>query len=449
MASAAFPPTWRTALTSGTSMVAGTIVAANALRILSTIILTRALSPADFGVAGITAAILVVMGMISDFGFGVYIVQHPRGDEPRLLDIVWTVRLVRSALLTLILLVLAGPIAGLLDKPAMHAVIVVTAFQFVIEGISSLAPLSAIRRQRLAMLSLLDIVTAVSQTVIGILLALLLHNYWAIVIGGLIGTALRSVLSYLLFPGSRRRFGYDRAEVTAMWRFGRTVAGAHTIQVLLSNFDKFALSRLVPFGVFGLYVLASNLSGAPSAFTQLYPNRVLLPAYADALRRGSDVLAAVYYAGRRWVMLLYLVAMGGFIAMAPAVIHLLYDPRYADAARYMQILSIAPAFALNNYAAREVLIVAGRVRTLLIANLVRLGWLLAMGTAGFLIAGPIGLVAAVGLIEIPVMLYCWYELGRIGVFRIGEELLMLAALGFGLLMGVGGNELYFLLFGGG
>jgi O-antigen/teichoic acid export membrane protein len=133
--------------------------------------------------------------------------------------------------------------------------------------------------------------------------------------------------------------------------------------------------------------------------------------------------------------------------MAPGVVALLYDPRYSATADYLRLLMLAPALALNNYAAREALIVADRVRTLLFANFVRLGWLAVAGTAGFLAFGPIGLVAAVGLVEVPVMLYCWYELARIEVFRIAEEALLLGALATGWLLGLAGNLAYFAVWG--
>lgn len=440
-------PHWRRALTSGIGLVTATIVASNVLRILSTIVLTRVLSPADFGVAGLAAVIIGILAMMSDFGFGVYIVQHPQGDDSRILDSIWTVRLLRAAALTVVLFVCAAPLAWPLGKPEMQAVIAVISLQFLIEGCSSLAPFSAVREQRIGRLSLLDIITAVSQTLLGIAFAMLLRNYWAIILAGLLGTALRSALSYRMFEHSSRRFNLDRASALALWRFGRTIAGAHTIQVLLSNADKIVLSHIFSLNLFGLYTLASNLAGGPSAFTSIYPNRILLPAYARAWRAGADALAAVYYRDRRRIMLLYMVAVGGFIAMAPSVVALLYDPRYSATADYLRLLMLAPALALNNYAAREALIVADRVRTLLFANFVRLGWLAVAGTAGFLAFGPIGLVAAVGLVEVPVMLYCWYELARIEVFRIAEEALLLGALATGWLLGLAGNLAYFAVWG--
>ncbi|NOW46454.1 O-antigen/teichoic acid export membrane protein [Novosphingobium sp. SG751A] len=429
-------------MSSGVSLVAVTIIASNLLRIASTIILTRVLSPLDFGVTGLTGAILNILLMISDVGFGVYIIRHARGDDGRLLDVIWTVRLVRGAGLTLLLAAFAGPLAGALGKPELGMAIAVTALQFVLDGCSSLAPFTAVRDEKLAMLSLLDIAGAVTQTVAGVALALWLHSYWAIIWAGLIGTGIKSLLSYTLFPHAARRFACDAHEARELWRFGRTIAGAHTIQVLLSNVDKIALSRIFPLGLFGLYSLAVNLSGAASGFTTLYPSRILLPAFARAQREGPGQLALAYYDKKRAMMVFYMIAMGGFIAMAPSLVDLLYDPRYQAAATYLRALALAPAIAMNNYAAREVLIVVGRIHTLLYANLVRLVWLLLAGVGGFVGFGPLGLVVAVGCIELPVQVYCWYELRRAGLLRIGEEALILAGLLLGIVLGMTGNLLY-------
>lgn len=445
MATALAAPYWRRTLTSGVGLVTVTIVGSNLLRILSTIVLTRVLSPADFGMAGVTAALLAVLMMISDLGFGVFIVQHRNGNDPHLLDVIWTVRLVRALVLTLGLAVAAGPLADLLAKPEMQAAIAITALHFLVDGLGSLAPMTAVRQQKLLVLSGMDMICAVAQTMLGIALALSLRNYWALIIAGLAAVGLRSLLSYAMFPRSVRRLAFDKDHARELWRFGRTIASAHTIQVLLSQVDRFVLSRVFPLNLFGLYTIASNLATAPSAFTTLYPNRVLLPAYARTMREQPDRLAHTYYSERRTVMLLYLLAMGGFIGMAAAVTDILYDARYAGAADYLRLLALAPLVGLNNYAAREALIVVGRVRSLFIANLVRLGWLAAAGTAGFLAFGPMGLIAAVGMIEMPVQIYCWIALRSAGLLRWRGEALMFAAAVSGWLAGVGVEHVYFVL----
>ncbi len=435
-------PIWRRALTSGISQVALTMLAANAARIISSVVLTRILSPDDYGVVGVTSTIVMIMFMVSDVGFGVYIVQHAQGDDPRRLDAIWTVRLLRSLGLTALLAAAAWPLSTLLQKPDLAPVIAATSLQFLLEGCSSLAPLTAVRKQKLGRLSTLDITASLSQTAFGILLAFVFRNFWAIVIANLLGATLRVVLSYVLFGKARRKLLFDPKEARALWRFGRTIAGTQTIQVFLGNIDRLVLFRVFPLNVFGLYTLASNLAGAPAMFTSIYPNRVLLPAFAKAHRETPECLAREYYRSRRLTMLAYMAAMGGFIGMAPAIVNLLYDPRYEGAGTYLRILAIAPALSLNNYAAREALIVVGRMSSLLIANLVRLLWLLPAGLIGFLAFGPIGLVVAVGLTEVPVLIYSWYALSASKLFRLNEELLMISAIILGVFLGIIFNDIY-------
>ena len=418
-------PRWRLMIGSGVSLVSITVAVSTVLRLISSVVLTRLLSPADFGAVAVTAAILAVMTMISDLGFTVFVVQHPKGDDPHFLDVIWSIRLVRGALLAGVTVLFAGPFAALIGKPELTAAIAVSSLHFVIEGVASLAPMTVLRHQKLFKLSCVDIASTVVQIAFGIIFALIFHSYWALIASGVLGTISKGVLSYTAFPGSRRRLAFDRGYFDEMWVFGRTIASAHTIQVLLSQVDKFVLSRLFSLNLFGLYSVSSNLAGAPSAFTTLYPSRVLLPAFARAQRERPERLRAVYYDSRRAIMLLYMGLMGGFIGFAPAVIAILYDPRYAAAGPYLQILTIAPLIGLNNYAAREVLIVVGQVRPLLIGNIVRLSWLLTAGVAFYLLFGAIGLIVAVGTIEVPVQVYNWYELHRNGLLRIGEEIMML------------------------
>lgn len=414
-------------LRSGTGIVLVTVGTVTLVRLLSTVLLTRLLAPADFGVAGVMAMLTITMKTVTDFGFGIYIVQHRSGADPRLLDILWTARLVRSALLTLVVGLLAAPIALLIGKPELGAAIAVTSLHFIIDGLASLALLTAVRDQRLSKVNLLEVLTTLFQTGAGIALAVLLRDYWAILLSGLAGTALRTGLSYTMFPGARRRIAFDRAQIADFLKFGRMILGGDLIQMLVSQADKIVLSRLLPLSGFGLYNLASNLAAAPAPFTSAYPHQILLPAYAKAYQHDPDQLSRIYYDKRRIVSLLYMGAIGLFIGLSPVIVELLYDDRYADAAHYLQLLALAPLFALGNYAAREVLIVVGRVKAFFLANLIRICWLGVAGTAGYLAFGQLGLVAAVGTVEIPVLAYNWWELDRHRLLRFNEELFAIQA----------------------
>jgi O-antigen/teichoic acid export membrane protein len=441
-------PRWRMLIGNSVALVTATVLLTNVLRLGSTIVLTRLLSPADFGATAIFGAIVIVFQMISDLGFHLFVVRHRDGDVPRFLDVIWTIRLVRSALLTIVLALLAGPLAMAIGQPALTMAIAVTGLHFLIEGLASMALITTVRDQRLFKLSAIDIAVIATQIALGLVLAWRLESYWAIVWAGLAGAGLKTVLSYVAFPATARRLAFDRAVFNELWRFGRTIVGSHTIQVTLAQLDKFVLARLFPLSVFGTYGVASNLAGAPSAFTALYPSRVLLPAMAAAWRADPAQLPHVYYAARRRVMLLYMLAMGMFVGFAPAIVAILYDPRYAAAGPQLAILAVAPLFALNNCAAREVFVVVGRVQALLYANLVRLGWLGLVGTGGYLAFGPMGFIAAIGTIELPVLGYSWWELQRHRLLRPRAELAMLGAAGAGVGLGLLGERLHAAILGG-
>lgn len=412
-----------------TAAVVGTIALTNLVRIVSSAILTRLLTASDYGVVGIITSVTYVVAMLSDFGFFAFLVRHERGDDPEFLDEVWTVRLVRSFAITAILIALAIPYAGYSGKPLLAPVIAVWSLNQVLDGFSSLAFAQAVRGGQVQRLSWMEFGLNLFQVAVTIVLALVFHNYWAIVAAVLTGGALKVVLSYTLFPHARRRWRPSRARAGEIWRFSRFIAGSSILTLLLGQADKVVLSRALPLALFGIYSLAILLALAPRALVYPYCNRILYPAYAARFRAAAlDGFAEVFYATRRLVSRLYMFAIGGVIGSAPLIVAVLYDPRYAEVAPLMRIVAISAMLLMNNTAAEQAMIAIGRTGAPFQMNLARLGWLAIGGAGGFAAAGPVGLIWAAGTVEVAALLYSWLLLARIGVLRLREEIV---ALGFG------------------
>lgn len=420
-----------------TNIVVASVVLTNLLRAISSMILTRLLVPEVFGIAGLIASVQFTVALASDLGFQAFVVRHENGDKPRFLDTVWTVSLIRSALLSAVLLVFAVPLANLFGKPDVAPLIAVSGLTFVIEGLASLSLLTALRQRLILRLSVLELIVLVVQIAMTAVLAYLWGNYWAILAGLLGSAALKSVLSYVMFDGSLRRPALDRSTMRDLWSFARYVTGSSIIFLLLAQCDKLVLARLMPLDQFGFYVLAGNLASAPLAFAGAYASRVLYPSYSGLWREGASDLRARFYEKRALPSMLYALAAGGIIGAAPAIIAILYDDRYATAATYLQILGITPLFALASNAANEVLTATGRVRATFEASLVKLAWLAMAGPAGYFFGGAFGLVIAVGLMEIPALLLKWVQMHRAGLLDLSKEIQFVGAGGAGVLGGIG------------
>ena len=417
--------------TGGTASIVGSALYSNALRIVSSMTLTRLLSAEAFGVVGIITSVTFILSLLSDVGVFPFVVRHEQGTERDFLDEIWTLRLIRQIVLGAIMLAISVPVAHFIHKPQLAPVIAFWSLSMVVEGLSSMTFATAIREQQLWRLTMLELIVATVQLVVSIAAALLLHTYWALAIAMMGAFGLKAILSYTMFPGSRRRFVLSRPRARELWQFSRFIALSSILTLFVMQADKVALARLMPLAAYGLYAIATTLSGAPLTLAHQYVARILYPAYAAAFREAPERLAATFYAKRRLVVCGFLAAMGGMIGGAPLIIAILYDPRYQAVTPYLQLVALSTAFYMPNNAAEECLVAAGRQRYTLYANIVRALWLVGGGAVAIATHDTMLLVAVFGLIELVAQLCYWWGLRRIGVLDLREEALGIAALAGG------------------
>jgi lipopolysaccharide exporter len=440
-------PLLRGKLSGDTGAVVGTVFFLNLLRIGGTMIMTRLLNAEAFGVVGITTSVSVVFGLLSDIGIVAFVIRHERGQESAFLDEIWTLRMIRSLALTAGMAVFAEPIAAYLGKPELRLAIAVGGLYFLFDGASSMAFVTALRERLIKRLSAIDIVASVAGLGISIMLANLFHNYWAIIIAGLLSQTFRGILSYTAFPRSRRRWAFSAARMAELWSFARFITGSTIITLILGQTDKVVLSKVFTLDVFGLYILASNIATAPIGLANSYAARILYPHYSHVWRENSARLDTEYYRQRLLMSLLYAFAVGGLIGSAPLVIHILYDKRYVEAAIFLQLLSIASLFALNNYAMNEVMIATGRSYFTLNANIVRLLFLICAGPLAYHYYSVLGLVSVIGAIELAAQLYGWWALQRAKMINWRYETIIAGVSGAGIVSGLALNSIGLWLMG--
>jgi O-antigen/teichoic acid export membrane protein len=428
-----------------TGVLALTTVGNLVVRTGSSMVLTRLLRPYDFGIVGIITSIFYVVAMITDLGFQAFLVRHERTDERHFRDVIWTIHAKRGAALFAAVAAASPAIAWAFGKPVVALPLAVASATFLINGLASLSLMTALRRDKARELSLLDFGLQIFQTTVGILLALWLRNAWAIIAVMLVQSVCKCALSYLLFQDSAQRPARDREISREFFAFSRIILMSSALSLLIGQSDKLVLARLFTLDQFGLYAIAITIASAPVGFAETYVHRVLFPIYAQTWRQFPSELGQVYYRAKRRAAALYAFSCGGLIGSASLVIAILYDPRYFTAWAFLSLLMIASALRLSTIAASEVLTAIGDMKRMLRMNVVRVLWLAAAIPAGFLLLGVLGVVAAVGLIEVPAMLYSWVLLRRIHILKLREELFLLALVCAGAAIGaLVGTELLHL-----
>ena len=431
----------RAKLSGETGIVASTVIAQNLLRLLSSVIMTRLLTAEAFGVIGIITSVVVTVGLLSDIGINAFIMRHKGAENRDFINELWTLRLIRSIFLTVVVILASHPVANFLDKPELQSAIAFSALTFAIDGLDSLGFILALRGRQQKKISQLDLSTHIINMALMIVLAITLKSFWAILIGNLVGQIVRLCLTYYMFPNVRHQWRFSRVRMQELWKFSKFITGSTILTLIISQADKVVLAKVFPLQTFGLYMVAAGLAMVPAGFAGQYIDRILLPRYSEIARNNPQNLHHEYYAQRIKMHLLYAAAIGLLAGCAPLTIEILYDPRYQDAAFYFQILLLVSFFSFGNIAANYVMIVTGNSFFTLASNIVRLIFLCVVGFFAFRSYGPIGLIATVATVELVAQIYAWIMLRKHGLLSFQWEL---AIIGVGLAafaMGTGMNIL--------
>ncbi len=415
----------------GSSLLIGLHAATSVLRLGSNLILTRLLAPEAYGVVAIVTSISYVLTMVSDMGLRAYITRHPTADDG-LIQTVWTVRLIRNVVLAVIMFAGADFFASLYSAPQVSAAIKVASALFLIDGLASMAFLTSERERRVVRLTLIDFSRFLFVTSVTIVAAYFLRNYWAIVISMFVSSVFSVVVSYTLVKGAPVRFRLNRKHALDLWRFSRYVIPASMISIVLTQTDKFFLAKFFPLAELGKYMLASALAMTVLSIINQYVMRVFYPKFAQTYREEPEKAADVFYSARRQITLLLAFGVGGVIGGAELIVRVLFNDLYLGAGFYLAILCLRPLAKLSSFPAEQAIIAKGYIRIPLLANILRLAWVLVAGPIAYFYMGPLAVVVVMSLTEIVLLPFFWWYQRRRNIMNVSEELFIfgIAAVGF-------------------
>jgi lipopolysaccharide exporter len=430
-----------------TGVLALTTVGGILVRTVSSLVLTRLLSPSVFGLTGIISSVFFTFSLITDLGFESFVVRNPRGHQRQFLDVIWTVHAVRGIFLTLAGCSLAPAIAWVLGKPELLLPLAVACLTLAVNGFASFALITALRAGRSKTLSVMDLTLSVLQTAITIGLAVFMRNIWAFIGAMLAQSLLRTLFSYKLFPDSSQRFAGDREIHREFFAFSRVVLSSSLLTLLISQSDKLFLARVFTLPEFGLYTIAMNLVSVPLGFVGSYVSRIVFPKYTRTWLADPNAVGGIYYAALHRTAALYALGVGGLIGGAQLLVSILYDRRYTDAGLYLSLLAIGAALKLPTFAAQEMMTATGRIRGTLYVNVLRVIWLAVAGPIGYWAHGALGIICVVGLLEAPALAYSWVWLRKAGILKMRNELLYLGIVCGGAILGTAAARVGLYLLG--
>ncbi|MBK7644951.1 MAG: oligosaccharide flippase family protein [Planctomycetes bacterium] len=362
------------------------------LRLGGNLIFARLLFPEAFGLMALVNVFVQGLTMFSDIGIGPSIIQNKRGEDPAFLNSAWSIQVVRGALLWIASALGAAPFAAWYGEPQLASLIPVAALAALISGFTSTKLFSGERRIALARITVIDFSSQTIGLVSMVAWCFVTRSVWAIVFGGLIGTATKTLLTHLVLPGERNRFAIEREAFRELTRFGRWIFVSTALAFLTSQVDRLLLGKFVNIDQLGVYSIAINLASLAPTIALMLTGTVLFPLLAHHSRTDAKAYEQALFGARAMILKGALFVLAGLALFAPAFFGLLYDSRYSEAAWIAQLLTVPMWVWMLMLSADRAALAAGNSKALAISNACSLAGKLVGCSVGYHFAGLAGFI---------------------------------------------------------
>lgn len=383
-------PSLRRSARSGarTGVAAG--VTEQVLSVVTTLVLVRILSPADFGLVVVANSALAMVALLAQFGIGPALVRRKDLDPADASTAFWLACGLGLAL-GVVSAGVAPAFSSALGQPAATSLLLILAPAHLFRLGTSVPKALLLRELRFRAAYTCEIVGALVYTTAQIGLALAGAGAYAVVVGQLL-SLVTMFGAFLVATRWRPALVFRREHIREDLRFGSGVFAALGLTFLNKNLDYWLISRTLGASSLGVYYIAYVLPNILRQRLTWISTGVLYPVFAkisDDVERSR----VAYVRSLELHALAGFPSMTGIAVLAGPLVHTFFGGRFAGAEAPLQLLALAALFEFATQAATTVFLARGRPSRNVAIEVVRL---LAL-VAGLAWAATVGDLQAVAL----------------------------------------------------
>ncbi|WP_249223385.1 lipopolysaccharide biosynthesis protein [Microbacterium sp. CIAB417] len=359
------------------------------LQLLGVIILSRMLSPGDFGLLAMITAIVTVGQSIRDFGLSNASIQTKDLSSQQRTNLFWLNTLLGVAT-GVILFACAPLISSFYSSPELIPVTQAMALTFLLNGVMTQSRAHLARKLQFTSLMLTDVVPAAIGLGAAIGFAAAGAGAWALVAQQIAIAFFGLVLSVAFdrwIPGLPRR----APGMTYFLKYGAFLTLSQIVATLSRNADYVILGYRFGPTPTGFYNRAFELVINPLNQVNAPSSKVAVPVLSR-LQDQTDKFNEFLLAGQKAMLVVLLPVLSAVAAVASPLVLLVLGERWAPSIVLLQILIIAGICRVASYASYWIALSRGATAVSLWVNLVSAPVLIACIALGS-IWGVVGVAA--------------------------------------------------------
>lgn len=301
------------------------------------VVISRILSPTDYGLVAMVAAVQAMFIPISAIDVGSAIVRQESLSQRWLSTAFWLS--IALGLSVLIVLCLAAPlIAAFYGHEELTTLTRATSLGFALTACGTV-PYALLRREmRFKVIARSDVMGVAAGGALGIALALRGYGVWALIAQGLLGGAVPPIANWVA-SRFRPTLELDRAMARDLFRFGALMSGSDFVIMTGASAANALIGRTLGANDLGLYMRALNLVQLVVQTVTTIAQALLLPALAF-VRQEPARFRSVCLRATGLAALVFSPALAAFVAVPDVVLMLLYGPKWSDAAAVLRVIAL-------------------------------------------------------------------------------------------------------------
>ncbi|MGN6284164.1 MAG: oligosaccharide flippase family protein [Afipia sp.] len=365
--------------------------------LLSIAILSRLLTPEEFGVFAIVNALTTVTAAsFQEFGGANYLIQKASLTRQDIRTS-FTITFGMSLLIGILLFAIKGELARFFDQQALATGIAVSVLNFLLWPFSITVSALFRRDMEFGALAICNLAANFITAAVSIALALMSYSYMAPIWGAVVGNAVLSAF-LILWRKEPGLFRPSLAGYRDVFAFGFYSSGVAIINVFYSFAPQLILARVLNLTAVGLYSRAVSVTQIFDRMVVQVLAPVIMPAIFSHTKAGGS-LKTIYLtsiellSAVQWPFMLFVAIM------AHPLILIWLGPTWLEIVPLVRLSCLGYLALFAACLTYPVLVAVGRVRDALTSSLISLPpSLLMIGIASF---WGVDAVAATALVALP------------------------------------------------
>jgi PST family polysaccharide transporter len=308
-------------------------------------VLSRLISPDDFGLISIAIIAVEFSKMFTHMGVGPAIVQR-KILEDRHINTGFTLSLLTGLLFAVALILCAPALSRFFHMDKLIPILKTTALIFLVDSFTLIGQALMQRNMKFKLITTIEFISyAVGYGGVGILLGYFGWGVWALVMANLSQAFLNALIVNILQPFSKK-LGFEYKAFKELLLFGGGMTLARIANYLAVQGDNLVVGRMMGAGALGIYGRAYQFMAMPAGLFGNSLDRVLFPAMAK-IQDNKTKLGKAYLTGTSLIALISISVSIQLIFLAPEIIQFLLGSKWNAVVLPFQVLACSLVFRMN------------------------------------------------------------------------------------------------------